>query len=449
MCVGSSHAGVSGSGSTGRAFTVISASDSRSRAAAVTTLYFELVGEPSNRSDAVVGKQIVICLDGTNNKVKGADNTNVLRTYQMLLHGNPDKLVSFYQPGVGTFSAPGAWTVTGRKVTKLLGLAFGVGLRQNLGNAYAFLMDHYEDGDEIFVFGFSRGAYTARALTGMLAAFGLFRPGAENLIPYAIEAMSRGDADTAPRPGVASAPAGDSDPVTPEQARPLPADAATGQERPSEKDWRLLFEFSDTFARRGGNGAIVVPVKFLGLWDTVEAAGTLRRQIQWPYTRHLPHVEVVRHAISIDEWRRPFAGYPVLELDPVAGVSPQDLEQVWFSGVHSDVGGMFADGARLSDVPLKWMAQAAAAAGLLLDPAAFAAAQQQVTTECATGAIHTNSPIWLLAGGRRLRKLPETGAVVHASVATRLQAHPDYRRRLPPAGQYTIIDDHWLDSILP
>ena len=274
----------------------------------------------------------MICLDGTNNKVKGADNTNVLRTYQMLQHGNPDKLVSFYQPGVGTFSAPGAWTVTGRKVTKILGLAFGVGLRQNLGNAYAFLMDQYEDGDEIFVFGFSRGAYTARALTGMLAAFGLFRPGAENLIPYAIEAMSRGDADTAPRPGPASAPAGDGDPLTAAQARPVTAGAAAGQEKPSEKDWRLLFEFSDTFARRGGNGAIVVPVTFLGLWDTVEAAGTLRRQIQWPYTRHLPHVEVVRHAISIDEWRRPFASYPVLELDPVAGLPPQDLEQVWFLG---------------------------------------------------------------------------------------------------------------------
>lgn len=396
-----------------------------------------------------MGKQIVICLDGTNNKVRGADNTNVLRTYQMLQHGNPDQLVSLYQPGVGTFSAPGAWTVTGRKVTKILGLAFGVGLRQNLGNAYAFLMDQYEDGDEIFVFGFSRGAYTARALTGMLAAFGLFRLGAENLIPYAIEAMSRGDADTAPRPGLTSAPAGDGDLVTAAEARPVTASAAAGQEKPSEKDWRLLFEFSDTFARRGGNGAIVVPVKFLGLWDTVEAAGTLRRQIQWPDTRHLPHVGMVRHAISIDEWRRPFASYPVLELDPVAGLPAQDLEQVWFAGVHSDVGGMFAEGARLSDVPLKWMAQAAASAGLLLDPAAFDVAQQQVTADCATGAIHSNSPIWFLAGGRRLRKVPETGAVVHASVAVRLEVDPDYARRLPRAGQYTLTRDHWLGTKLP
>lgn len=117
--------------------------------------------------------------------------------------------------------------------------------------------------------------------------------------------------------------------------------------------------------------------------------------------------------------------------------------------LRSDVGGMFANGARLSDVPLKWMAQAAASAGLLLDTAALQAAQQQVTPDCATGAIHTNSPIWLLAGGRRLRKVPKTGAVVHASVALRLEAHQDYARRLPPAGQYTITDEPWLDSILP
>jgi len=109
-----------------------------------------------------MGKQIVICLDGTNNKVKSADNTNVLRLYQMLPLDRPEQLVAFYQPGVGTFSASGAWTATGRWVTRVLGLAFGLGLRQNLGSAYAYLIEHYEDGDQIFVFGFSRGAYTAR-----------------------------------------------------------------------------------------------------------------------------------------------------------------------------------------------------------------------------------------------------------------------------------------------
>ena len=392
-----------------------------------------------------MAKQIVICLDGTNNKVKSADNTNVLRLYQMLQHDRPDRLVAFYQPGVGTFSAAGAWTATGRWVTKVLGLAFGLGLRQNLGNAYAYLMENYEDGDEIFVFGFSRGAYTARALTGMLAAFGLFRPGAENLIPYAIEAMSRGDADTAPRTGIASAPAGVVAPEAAAQARTA-ARAPAGPERASEKDWRLLFEYSDTFARRGGNGAIAVPVAFLGLWDTVEAAGSLRRQIQWPYTRHLPHVQVVRHAVAVDEWRRPFASYPVLTLDLDPGTAPQDLLQVWFAGVHSDVGGMFADGSRLSDVPLKWMVQAAAEAGLLLDPEAYAAAQQQVTLDGATGGIHANSRIWWLAGWPRLRRVPP-GALVHASIAGRLRAQPGYAKRLPD--QYDLVDPDWLTSHVP
>jgi len=394
-----------------------------------------------------MGKQIVICLDGTNNKVKSADNTNVLRLYQMLPLDRPEQLVAFYQPGVGTFSASGAWTATGRWVTRVLGLAFGLGLRQNLGSAYAYLMEHYEDGDQIFVFGFSRGAYTARALTGMLAAFGLFRPGAENLVPYAIEAMSRGDADTAPRTGIASAPAGVIDPDAAARAR-LDARSASGPEGSSEKDWRLLFEYSDTFARRGGNGAIAVPVAFLGLWDTVEAAGTLRRQIQWPYTRHLPHVQVVRHALAVDEWRRPFASYPVLELDPEPGKAPQDLQQVWFAGVHSDVGGMFADGSRLSDIPLKWMIQAAAAAGLRLDPEAYADAERQVTLDSATGAVHANPRVWWLAGLPRLRRVPQ-GALLHASVAERLRTHPAYAKRLPDVGRYAFVDPAWLTSHVP
>jgi uncharacterized protein (DUF2235 family) len=381
-----------------------------------------------------MGKQIVVCLDGTNNKVKSADNTNVLRTYQLLRHNDPERQISFYQPGVGTFSSPGAWTTVGRWLSKVLGLAFGFGLRQNLGNAYAYLMNTYEPGDEIFIFGFSRGAYTARALSGMLAAFGLFRPGAENLIPYAISAMSGGNADTAPRTGpVATIPVAGAT-----ETGPTPV---MTRQASTDPYWSLLFEFSDTFARRGANGAIPVPVRFLGLWDTVEAAGTLRGTITWPYTRHLPHVEVIRHAMAIDEWRRPFASYPVSPVTPEPGLPVQDLQEVWFSGVHSDVGGMFPTGARLSDIPLKWIAQEAVRAGLLVDPTAFSTAQEQVTADDATGAIHTMPWIWLLAGGRRLRKVPP-GATVHGSVADRLAAHPTYAKRVP--ADHTIADTGWV-----
>ncbi len=373
-------------------------------------------------------KQIVLCLDGTNNRVRSKDNTNVLRTYQLLDHSDVTRQVAFYQPGVGTFSASGAWTPVSRWFTKTMGLAFGVGLRQNAGNAYAYLMEVYEPGDEIFVFGFSRGAYTARAVTGMLAAFGLFRRGAEDLVPYALAAMTGGNPETAPRTGRAAS-----------------ADAEAPQVAPratDDKYWSLVYEFADTFARRGANDAIPVTVSFLGIWDTVEAAGTLRRPLTWPFTRHLPHVKVVRHAMSIDEKRRPYASYAVYPLDPGPGVTDQDLAEVWFAGVHSDVGGMFPTGGRLSDIPLKWMAQEAVVAGLRVDPGTYETYQAQVTREDATAPVHTMGRVWALAGVKR-RKIP-AGALLHASVRERIRLDAAYDRRLP--ADRTFVDPGWLDS---
>ena len=383
-----------------------------------------------------MAKQIVMCLDGTNNRVKAADNTNVLRIYQLLDHSESSGQISYYQPGVGTFSAPGAWTPAARELSRVLGLAFGFGLRQNLGNAYAYLMNTYEPGDDLYIFGFSRGAYTARALTGMLAVFGLFRRGSENLIPYAIEAMSGGDPKTAPRTGPSSASA--------HQEGPTAAGGVGVRTQTTDNHWRLVFQFADSFARRGEGGHIPVPVRFLGLWDTVKAAGTLRGQITWPFTRHLPHVDVVRHAISIDEWRRPYASYQVSPLTPGPGVTHQDLEQVWFAGVHSDVGGMFKTGAQLSNIPWKWMVQAAVRSGLRVNSAGFHAAQRSVSEQDATGAIHHMSPAWLLAGGSRRRVVP-TDALVHSSVELREQSNSDYRKRLPASFSY--VDPDWLTSV--
>ena len=109
-----------------------------------------------------MGKDIVICLDGTGNQLKATANTNVVRLYEMLELGDPSQQVAYYDPGVGTFGAQGAWTPWARRFTKLAGLAFGLGLRANLAEAYTYLMNQYAEGDRLFVFGFSRGAYTAR-----------------------------------------------------------------------------------------------------------------------------------------------------------------------------------------------------------------------------------------------------------------------------------------------
>src|SRR5215207_756215 len=138
-----------------------------------------------------VGKNIVICLDGTGNEVNARGVTNVFKIVELLDLSDPAKQVVYYDPGVGTFAAPTAWSGAARRLSRLGGLALGHGLRHNLGEAYTFLMNTWQPGDRVFVFGFSRGAYNARALCGMLYRVGLLRPGSENLVPYAVRVYAR------------------------------------------------------------------------------------------------------------------------------------------------------------------------------------------------------------------------------------------------------------------
>lgn len=133
-----------------------------------------------------MSRRIVICLDGTGNQVGAHHPTNVVKLYGMLATENPGRQLLYYDPGVGTLSAATARGPLSRRLSRLTGLAFGTGLRTNLAEAYTYLMRHWEPGDAVYVFGFSRGAYTARALVGMLNKPGLMRPGAENLVPYAV-----------------------------------------------------------------------------------------------------------------------------------------------------------------------------------------------------------------------------------------------------------------------
>ena len=125
-------------------------------------------------------KNIVICCDGTGNEY-GPNNTNVVRLYESIVRDS-DQL-AFYDPGVGTIS-PSRMRIV-RRAKICLRKVFGFGLRENIEDAYRFLMDRYLEGDKVFLFGFSRGAYTVRALAGMLHKCGLLQKGSNNLIPYA------------------------------------------------------------------------------------------------------------------------------------------------------------------------------------------------------------------------------------------------------------------------
>ena len=126
-------------------------------------------------------RKLVVCLDGTNNEPEhGA--TNVARMYEVAQ--KDDSQLAYYDPGVGTMGARAAITPLGQALTRVAGLAAGHGIRDNIEMAYTWLSRQHQPDDQIYVFGFSRGAYTARALTGMLRTVGLLRPGTENATPY-------------------------------------------------------------------------------------------------------------------------------------------------------------------------------------------------------------------------------------------------------------------------
>lgn len=126
-------------------------------------------------------KNIVICCDETGEEF-GDRNSNVIKLYCTLPQDQFQ--IAYYHPGLGTMGAPGALSKLAQWWTKMLGLAFGYGLAANIGDAYAYLMENYENGDRVYLFGFSRGAYTVRALAAMLHMYGLLRPGNEGLVRY-------------------------------------------------------------------------------------------------------------------------------------------------------------------------------------------------------------------------------------------------------------------------
>lgn len=358
-----------------------------------------------------MGRNLVLCLDGTSNEPE-SDTTNVARIFEAAAK-TPTQLV-YYDPGVGTMGARGAITAWGKQATRVAGLVGGFGIKDNIEEAYTFLVQHWEPGDSLYLFGFSRGAYTARALAGMLRTVGLLRPGAENLVPYALKLYAKsGRLD-----------------ATPDQEKEF---------------WAVRSDFTQKF----GNPLFPHPfdphqrqVRFLGVWDTVKSVGWLNwrarfEQARWPFTHKLPNVDLARHALAIDERRRPFPEY---RFDPgVVAASEGRFQEVWFAGVHSDVGGQFRDDHRLSDLAFAWMLEEAAAAGLEVDDKAYrrllkVRRGQPLPDDLPLGKIHPNGRVWMLAGGWRRRPI-RPGDQVHPSVHRRIEATAGtatpYRPRLP------------------
>ena len=265
------------------------------------------IGTPS------AGRNLVLCFDGTNNQF-GAQNTSVVRLVQVL-DRDPARQRLYYDPGVGTLPEPGIATWLGKKVSDICGLAFGAGLGWKVQEGYAYLMDMWEPGDRIFLFGFSRGAYTARVLAGMLHALGLLPRGMNNLLPYAMR---------------------------------LYEGARNERVGANDQKWKTLCDqFRWTFSRTAydGDDERRLPTHFLGLWDTVSSVGWVWEPERFPYTARNPSVQTARHAVSLDE-RRWFFRQNLLKMpegNATASAHEQDLQERWFAGVHCDVGGGYPE----------------------------------------------------------------------------------------------------------
>lgn len=274
------------------------------------------------------GKKIIICCDGTGNEPSATGSSNVFDLVG-LLDTNAEQLI-YYDPGLGTEAAPGAQGWAGKKSSKLMGLAFGKGLSKNIIDAYKFLMDNYIPGDEIYMFGFSRGAYTVRTIAGMLQLIGLLRPGSENLLDFALANYTN----------------------------------------KGEKNWANLSAFKGALCQQISDRSprYQVPIKFMGVWDTVKSVGLFRNSTRLAYTDILPNVKSLRHALALDERRLKFRP------DHFTGNGGEDgsVQSMWFKGVHSDVGGGYDEAERgLSDHAMMWIMEGASAQGLVFNQTKF------------------------------------------------------------------------------
>ncbi len=264
-----------------------------------------------------MGKNIVVFSDGTSQEGGLIRNTNVYKLFNMV-EDRSENQITFYDKGLGT----------GRR--KISGAIFGRGMSKNILDCYRFIFDNYTVGDQVYLFGFSRGAATVRSLSGFIDQFGILPRSRPELIKRAYKIYQ------------------------------------TPNHRKRDRKTREFLALNHTMWCK---------IKFLGVWDTVAALGTPIKLLdvlidRIPKFRHRFHdftlsrgVEHGRHALAIDDERLTF--HPIVwDKEPNLD---QTIKQVWFCGMHSDVGGSYEE-EELSSIPLIWMVTEAKERGLLIWP---------------------------------------------------------------------------------
>jgi uncharacterized protein (DUF2235 family) len=283
------------------------------------------------------GKRLALFFDGTWNKPE--NNTNVWRLSLMLADKGEDGVsqLKFYDEGVGTH-----W------FDRISGGAFGYGLSENVRLGYRWLMEHYNPGDEIFVFGFSRGAFTARSLTGLIARCGLLKPDAPMSFMQLYDRYQKGD-----------------------QVRPIYQLKYLHGQGKTNFDFEEKILIKYTYYHRD-------LIKMIGVWDTVGTLGVplgnipgfSRRTMGFHNTHLSTIVQNSYQALALDEERQPYwailwTNY-TLQKPPAGQPTKTDdrmVEQRWFAGAHCNVGGGYQNDL-LPQRPLAWIQEKAHACGL-------------------------------------------------------------------------------------
>jgi uncharacterized protein (DUF2235 family) len=274
-------------------------------------------------------KHIIVCCDGTWSKPGSKDRgqlveTNVEKLYKAVKTENSlIEQIKYYGQGLGT-----GMTIT----ENLFGGGFGFGIDNSIQDAYKFLMWSYEPGDELYFFGFSRGAYTVRSLVGLIRNCGIMKPEYLHLVNEAYHLYRDRSELTHPESG-------------------------------------LMKAFKKSYGKENETS-----IKFLGVWDTVGSLGIPFSSFSWLNRKYRFHdvklssqIKYAYHALAVDE-RRKFFEPALWEVSQEAleRADPQISEQVWFPGVHSNIGGGYVD-CGLSNITLKWMMEKAEKAGLELE----------------------------------------------------------------------------------
>ncbi|KAH7881716.1 hypothetical protein F5I97DRAFT_1818595 [Phlebopus sp. FC_14] len=279
-------------------------------------------------------RNLVVCIDGTSNRF-GAKNTNIVELYSHIVKS--DEQLTYYSSGLGAIPKV-AEPPLGRRFSNEIDMAVGRNLQKVIMTAYRWLSDYYRDGDKIYLFGFSRGAYQVRALAGMIARVGLILPGNNEQIPFAFDVYSKINDDNS---------------GTLEQG-PL-GSFRTKRFTKQNNHVELAETFKRTFSRKD------VRVHFLGAWDTVSSVGFGRGDMLPSTISSCDHICFFRHALALDERRVKFLPEYVYG-GRAHPFHDNHVKEVWFAGSHSDY-------LQSGDIPLLWMRSQAMAAGLQLEAA--------------------------------------------------------------------------------